>query len=110
MQRLITKEIESRVPPLYAQDGKGGDAVIFAKFFCPKNGWRWYMTEYDPETKEAFGWVEGCANELGYFSIREFEDLNRQMWVGVERDLHWPKGRTLNDLPSYSKLRVSISQ
>ena len=59
------------------------------RFSC-WNDWDWYMTEYDPETGEAFGLVRGDFDELGYFSIREFEDMNRRKGFEViERDRYF---------------------
>ena len=62
MQQLMTEEIAKTVPRLYEQDG----------------------------TDEAFGLVEGYDDELGYFSIKEMAELNRQMgFAAVERDEHF---------------------
>ena len=53
-------------------------------------GWEWYMTEYDPETKQAFGLVKGCCSELGYFSLEEFEQMNRRAGIQIiERDIYF---------------------
>lgn len=53
------------------------------------NGWDWWLLEFDG-TDEAFGLVEGYDDELGYFSIKEMEELNRQMgFAAVERDEHF---------------------
>lgn len=42
------------------------------------------------EQDGAFGLVEGYDDELGYFSIKEMEELNRQMgFAAVERDEHF---------------------
>ena len=40
--KLLTKEIREILPPLYAQDGKGGKAVVHTKFFAPSSSWTWY--------------------------------------------------------------------
>ena len=32
--KLLTKELQKKLPPLYSQDGKGDDAIAYAKFFC----------------------------------------------------------------------------
>lgn len=62
MQELMTGEIAEGLPRLYEQDG----------------------------TDEAFGLVEGYDDELGYFSIKEMEELNRQMgFAAIERDEHF---------------------
>lgn len=65
MQELMPKELAATVPPLYATEH-----------------------EDDPATGEAFGLVEGFADEWGYFSIREMEALNRSYGFNVvERDV-----------------------
>ena len=45
--KLITKELEKKLPSLYAQDGKGDEAIAYAKFFDPCGSWNLYVTEYD---------------------------------------------------------------
>lgn len=84
---LLTKEILEMVPNLCGQDGKGYDAIAYAKFFDPCSNWTWFMTELDPDTKEAFGLVFGHEMELGYFSITELESVKNRMGLGIERDL-----------------------
>ena len=86
MQQLITREIAARTPGLYATDEEE-DPIAQAHFFSCISGWDWYMTEYDPQTGEAFGLVKGFATEWGYFSIREMEGLNRSKgFEAIERD------------------------
>lgn len=43
----MTKEIEAALEqhPLYSQDGKGGKALVLAKFFLPGTSWTWYILE-----------------------------------------------------------------
>jgi hypothetical protein len=90
MQKMMTKAIEAKAPKLYETDGQGYEALAVAHYFSCFNGWDWYLTEYDPETGEAFGLVKGLETELGYFSIREFEELNRRKGLNViERDAYW---------------------
>lgn len=85
--KLLTKEILKKVPPLRAQDGKGENAIVYAKFFNPVGDGTWYMTEYDPQTGEAFGKVFMHGNaELGYFSIPELASIRLQFGLGIERD------------------------
>ena len=90
MQKMMTKAIEAIAPKLYETDGQGYEAVAVAHYFSCFNGWDWYMTEYDPVEKLAFGLVKGFEDELGYFSIAEFEELNRSKGFEViERDQYW---------------------
>lgn len=77
MQQLMTEEIAKTVPRLYEQDG-AEDPTVYAHYFSCVNGWDWWLLEFDG-TDEAFGLVEGYDDELGYFSIKEMAELNRQM-------------------------------
>lgn len=90
MQKLITREIERKTPRLYETDGQGREAVATAHYFSPLTGWEWFMTEYDPDTGEAFGFCSGPFPELGYFSIPELEEINRKRGFQlIERDAHF---------------------
>lgn len=91
MQELMPEEVAATVPPLYATEEER-DPVARVRLFSRVSGWTWYVTEYDPATGEAFGLVEGFADEWGYFSIPEFEALNRAKGFGViERDEHFER-------------------
>lgn len=88
--KLLTKAIEKTLPALYEQSKAGDNAMAFVKFFTPFGNWTWYATEYDPEQKLFFGFVIGAEKELGYFSLKEFEELNASGGVQkIERDLYW---------------------
>jgi hypothetical protein len=95
--KLLTKEIEKNIPPLYSQDGKNPEKVkIAVKFFCPWNNWTWYVTEgtYDEEqgTWIFFGLVRGFDTELGYFSLAELEEITHpQTGLKIERDMYFGK-------------------
>ena len=86
MHELIPREIAATVPPLYATEEEADPTACVRPF--SRSGWAWLVTEYDPESGEAFGLVRGFEEEWGYFSVREMEDLNRSKGFGaVERDL-----------------------
>lgn len=87
--KLLTKALASKVPALYAQDGKGMEAIAYAKFFTPWTNWTWYLTEMDPATGQCFGLVDGLHKELGYFSLAELETLRGPAGLRVERDIHF---------------------
>ncbi len=88
MQQLMTEEIAKTAPRLYEQDG-AEDPTVYAHYFSCVNGWDWWLLEFDG-TDEAFGLVEGYDDELGYFSIKEMAELNRQMgFAAVECDEHF---------------------
>jgi hypothetical protein len=82
--------VARKVPTLYSQE-KEEDPIAWVKLFSPYTNAVWYITEYDPSSKEAFGWADlGMGGgELGYISIRELEGLNKRGLPLVERDLYW---------------------
>ncbi len=88
-QKFLTKEITNRIPKLYAQEGKGDEAIVYAKWFCPWNQWTWFATELDQETMQAFGLVVGQETELGYFNLNEMQEITGPMGLYIERDSHW---------------------
>lgn len=93
--KLMTNELQERLPKMYSQDGKGFDAIVYAHYFHPLSNWDWYATEYDPEYKEFFGYVCGFQNEWGSFSLTEMEGIGL-----LERDLYWtpkPLREALNE-------------
>lgn len=90
--KLMTKEIERKAPALYSTE-KETDPRIVAKYFTPWTNWTWYMTEYDPVERLAFGLVEGFEKELGYFSLAELESVKGPFGLGIERDLHFGEHR-----------------
>ena len=94
--KLLTEEIRRKLPPLYSQDGKGGKAVAYVKYFSPSSLWSWYATEFDGEDI-FFGLVDGHCKELGYFSLSELESVNGPMGLPIERDLYW-QPKTLQEI------------
>lgn len=100
--KLMTKEIEKKLPKLYSQDGKDRKEVkIIVKFFCPWNHWTWFVTEgeFDPEldTWVFFGYVKGDFNEFGNFALKELEQIYGPLGLKIERDLHFDN-KTLADV------------
>ena len=51
------------------------DPWVICTFFHPFCAWTRYATEYDPENRLFFGFVDGDFGEWGYFSLDELEDL-----------------------------------
>jgi hypothetical protein len=84
--KLLPQEIRGHLPPLYSQDGKGDDAIVYVKYFSPDSGWRWYGLEFDGEDL-FFGLVIGHEKEYGYFSLSELESVNGPLGLPIERDL-----------------------
>ena len=103
--KLLTQEIRQKLPPLYAQESKGGKAVAYLKLFTPDSGFTWWITEGSPVKDENgnevdfhfFGFVEGPFKELGYISLKELEAVRGPMGLPIERDLHWTP-KTLEEI------------
>lgn len=86
------------VPRIYAQDGKGLDAIVHVHYFCAAGDW--WITEMGTTADDAFGYVRLAGHqrgELGYINLQELEELEARAQRGipvpiiVERDLYWTK-------------------
>lgn len=86
---LLTTDLRRRLPPLYANEAAGDDALVVAKFFTPDAQWTWYATEFDPESRTFYGFVRGLEAELGYFSLDDLERVRGPLGLPVERDRWW---------------------
>ena len=103
--KLLPKKIRKQLPALYSQDGKGGKAIVYVKFFTPSSSWTWYATEGKPVLDDSgneidfqfFGLVDGHEKELGYFNLSELESINGPLGLPVERDL-WFRPKTLAEI------------
>lgn len=93
---LMPPEIAAQLPPLYANEGQGEDALAHLKLFTPWTNWTWYASEYDPRERLCFGVVVGHERELGYFSLAELEEIRGPGELRIERDLYW-KPRALKE-------------
>lgn len=95
--KLLPKKIREQLPPLYSQDGKGGKAVVYVKYFTPSSNWTWLATEGEPVLDESqnevdyrfFGLVFGHEREFGYFLLSELEEVKGPMRLPIERDLYF---------------------
>ena len=76
-----------KIPARYSTENSE-DPVAVLKFFTPDSSWTWYVAEYDPEQRLAFGLVIGHERERGYFSFTELDVVPGPMGLPVERDLH----------------------
>lgn len=88
--QLLTNELVKRFAKVGRQE-EVRDPLVIAKFFNPAGAGTWYATEYDPETKEFFGYVSifgDWNDEWGSFSLEELETYRGPLGVGIERDLY----------------------
>lgn len=103
--KLLTQEIRKKLPPLYSQDGKGGKAVAYIKYFTPDSSYTFFATEGGPIQNENgnevdfhfFGLVKGQFKELGYVSLKELEEARGPRGLPIERDLYW-QPKTLEEI------------
>ncbi len=93
---LLDAESREKLPPLYSGEEKGLEAQAQVKFFTPDSNWTWYASEFDGEDI-LFGLVSGMEVELGYFSLKELEEVRGPLGLPIERDLHF-EPKTLKEL------------
>lgn len=76
---LIKQIIKTNTKGLYEQDGKGDEAKVTIKLMSLFSDWEWYVTEARIEDNDItfFGLVKGFETELGYFTLNEFDNVNR---------------------------------
>lgn len=88
--KLITPELLERFKEVGNQD-EVENPIFIAKFFNPCGSQTWYASEYDPETKIAYGYVTGMyVDEWGTFSVTELEALKPPPFgLPIERDIHF---------------------
>ena len=105
--KLLTKEILKKLPPIYAtQDQNLADTKVIVKFFNPVGAGSWYGCEFDPDQSLFFGFVnlfgDDCA-DLGYFSLKELEELDLPFGFKIERDKFWDDKTTLDEVINFKK-------
>ena len=89
--------------PLYSQE-HSKDPLIVAKLFDVAGSATWYLTEYDPETKTAFGYVTGLAHdEWGYIYIPEMEEIKHLGIPRIERDINFTQKPISECVPALKK-------
>lgn len=95
--KMMTKEIERKLPALYAtEDIPTDEKEVVVKFFTPWSNWTWYAVEgekaedhylnKDNEDWLFFGLVDGFEREWGYFSLSELEAVKGPFGLKIERD------------------------
>jgi hypothetical protein len=93
--KIVTEEFKELFKdyPLYSQEHER-DPLVICKLFNPCGSATWFLLEYDPVEKIAFGYVVGLAeNELGYISLTEVESIKGPLGIGIEQDLYFVQKR-----------------
>ena len=98
---LLDQDSREKLPPLNSGEKLGLEAFAQVKFFTPDSNWTWYASEFDGEDI-FFGLVDGLETELGYFSLKELNEVHGPMRLQIERDLHF-ESKKLGELLKYHK-------
>lgn len=81
----LEKELND-IPKIYAQDGLGEDAIVYAHLF--HGGTDMLITEYSKKDNQAFGFTilngDSQMAELGYISMNEVQKNKK-----IELDFYW---------------------
>lgn len=95
--KLITKEILSKLPKLYATENLPKEKqVAQCKFFTPDSSWTWYAIEFDG-SDTFFGLAsDGQYPEYGYFNLSELQSIRGRFGLPVERDRHFSPTPVIN--------------
>lgn len=95
--KLLTKEIEKKILPLRATDGKpDNERKIAVKFFNPCGAWTFYAVEGERQGDDFifYGWVDGVDYpEWGKMSLNEMSAIKLRFGLGIERDRHFDNKR-----------------
>lgn len=94
--KLMTKEIEAKLKPLYHYENSGEEPIAVLKFFDPTGSWTWYAAEgqkQDDGDWLFWGVVDGFEFEYGYFTLRELERAKEGcsglQALPIERDMYF---------------------
>ena len=86
MSKLLLLSIIKNIPNLYETENQK-DKICYLKLFLPNSNWTWYIIEINKQDNNTcFGFVDGLEQELGYFTIKELENLRGQFGLKVELD------------------------
>ncbi len=102
--KLMTKAIELKAPALYATEGVPNDEkVIIASIFDPCGRFTFYMVEYNPTTRIAFGYTISPlgpdCDEWGYSDLNELDAVRNSWGLPLERDYSFDlRGKTIGQV------------
>jgi hypothetical protein len=93
--KLITKEIEAILPPLYSQENVPNPVAV-VKCFDPSGRFTFFDLEGQREPDGdllLFGFrvspLRPDCHELGYTSFRQLESVRGPLGSGIERDFYF---------------------
>ena len=75
--------------PRIGETSQQPDPTLHVKWFTADANWTWYVAEYDPDSRIAYGFVVGHEPEWGTFSLDEIVQIRGALGLPVERDLYF---------------------
>ena len=63
--KLLTKALLKKLPNIGDNEKNNKEHIAHVKLFGG-SCWSWFISEFNPDTKMCFGFVEGLENELGF--------------------------------------------
>lgn len=98
--KVLTAAILKALPPIGTTGNMRAEAIrVPLKVFNPGGSQSWFITEYDPATGEAFGYVTGMGtDELGYVDMNELLTVKGRFGLPMERDRSWDPKTTLAEV------------
>ena len=110
--QLMPANLMSDLPRFRTTDADNlMDKKVYAHYFS--SSWDWFLFEYDAETRECYGFVNGFMPELGYFSLDEMDELNKnpQSFESlIERDLSFTETTLREVLENNSYLLDNVRE
>jgi len=85
-QNLMPPAVAASLPEMYTT-GHDANSMAQVKWYTPDSTWSWFVIEYDPLERLAFGMVHDFQKELGYFTVEDIEEIRGPLGLKVERDL-----------------------
>ncbi len=87
MGNLIPKDLLEQIPHLYDTE-RNLNPICHIKLFTPTSIFTWFIIEISKQDMDTcYGFVKGFESELGYFSLKELEQIKGALGLGVERDM-----------------------
>lgn len=105
---LFPAEIKDKMPRIGHFDDAQNitDAYVTLKLFNPIGSGTWYVCEanFDEEDMPAYGYVTGLGDdELGFFSLKELQEVRLKHGLPIERDVSWNPLTPLRDVMDRKK-------
>ncbi len=83
--KIMTKDIEKKLPKLYSTDGKGVNAKVWVHYYNPYGRGTWLITEGEKQENGdwlLYGYCHLFEWEWGYVLLSELERVGT-----IERDI-----------------------